>query len=147
MTADRDLLTGPSDDLLSLDEGEGHARIGGLLDALPARPGERPEELLLDLRLVDDRRLALALAFRAGRRFEGLRGAELDPRLFLYLPLALAQRERAVPLALADDTLTVAAASLDPDLTWVRERFPSLRIELVVSPRNELLNALGRVAT
>jgi type II secretion system (T2SS) protein E len=125
---DRDLLTGLADDLLGL----------------------------LDLRLVDDRELALALAIRAGRRFEGLRGVQLDHRLFLYLPLALAQRERAVPLALAQreravpltlagDALTVAAASLDPDLSWVRERFPSLRIELVVSPRNEILTALDRV--
>jgi type II secretion system (T2SS) protein E len=114
---DRDLLTGLADDLLGL----------------------------LDLRLVDDRELALALAIRAGRRFEGLRGVQLDHRLFLYLPLALAQRERAVPLALAADALTVAAASLDPDLSWVRERFPSLRIELVVSPRDEILTALDRV--
>lgn len=131
--------------LLELTGTTGHARVAGLLDALPGRPGERPEELLLDLRLVDDRRLALALAAHAGRRFEGLRGVRLDPRLFLYLPLALAQRERAVPLALADETLTVAAASLDPDLEWVRERFPSLHIELLVSPRNEILTALGRV--
>jgi hypothetical protein len=142
MTADRDLLTGLADDLLGLT---GHARIAGLLDALPARPGERPEELLLDLRLVDDRDLALALAIRAGRRFEGLRGIRLDERLFLYLPLALAQRERAVPLALTDDGLTVAAASLDPDLSWVRERFPSLHLELVVAPRNEILTALASV--
>jgi hypothetical protein len=142
MTADRDLLTGLADDTLGLAE---HARVAGLLDALPGRPGERPEELLLDLRLLDDRDLALALAIRAGRRFEGLRGVRLDERLFLYLPLALAQRERAVPLALTDDGLTVAAASLDPDLSWLHERFPSLRVELVVAPRNEILTALGRI--
>jgi Type II secretion system (T2SS), protein E, N-terminal domain len=139
---DRNLLAALADDLLGLTE---HARVGGLLDALPARPGERPEELLLDLRLVDDRRLALALALRAGRPFQGLRGVQLDHRLFLYLPLALAQRERAVPLSLGDGGLTVAAAALDPDLSWVRERFPSLHVELVVSPRNEILTALGRV--
>jgi hypothetical protein len=142
MTAGRDLLTGLVDDVLGLTE---HARVAGLLDALPGRPGERPEELLLDLRLVDDRDLALALAIRAGRRFEGLRDVRLDHRLFLYLPLALAQRERVLPLALTGDGLTVAAASLDPDLSWVRERFPSLRVELVVAPRNEILIALGRV--
>jgi hypothetical protein len=142
---DRDLLTGLANDLIAQLEDTDHARVAGLLDAMPARPGERPEELLLDLRLVDDRRLALALALRAGRPFEGLRGVRLDHRLFLYLPLALAQRERVVPLALADDTLTVAAASLDPDLGYVRERFPSLHVELLVSPRNEILEALGRV--
>ena len=33
-----------------------------LLDVLSGRPGERPEDVLLDLKLVDDHALALALA-------------------------------------------------------------------------------------
>jgi hypothetical protein len=123
-----------------------HARIGALLDSLrPRRPGERPEDLLVDLGLVDDRRLALALAFRSGRPFVGLRGVRLDHRLFLYVPLSLAQRERVVPLELTGDSLVVTAATLDPDLSHVEERFPSLELTLRLSPRNEVLDALRRV--
>jgi hypothetical protein len=116
-----------------------------LLDVLSGRPGERPEDVLLDLKLVDDHALALALAFRSGRPFAGLRLVTPDHRLFLYLPLHLAQRERVVPLTLEDDCLTIASAYLDPDLTSVEDRFPSLDVRLLVSPRVEVLEALQRV--
>jgi hypothetical protein len=121
------------------------ATLSALLDALAARPGERAEDVLLDLHLVDERRLAVALALRSGRRFEGLRGLEPDPRLFLYVPLVLAERERVVPLVLVGDTLTLASAYLDPSLDPFRERFPHLDVELVISPRSEILDALRRV--
>jgi hypothetical protein len=121
------------------------AGIAGLLDALAARPGERPEEVLLDLKLVDDQRLALALAFRSGRRYEGLRGFIPDHRLFLYIPLAMAQTQRLVPLVSVGDTLVVASAFIDTDLSYLRDRFPNLTVELVVAPRNEILEALQRV--
>jgi hypothetical protein len=143
---DRDLLTGLANDLIAQLEDTDHARVAGLLDAMPARPGERPEELLLDLRVVDDRRLALALALRAGRPFEGLRGVRLDHRLFLYLPLAHARAERICPLLLVGDRLTLASAYPDPDLTPIARRFPNLELDLVISPRDEILAALDRVA-
>lgn len=116
-----------------------------LLDVLAGRPGERPEDVLLDLNLVDGHALALALAIRSGRSFVGLRRVTPDHRLFLYLPLHLAQRERVVPLSLTDGQLRVASAYLDPDLSSVTERFPSLELDLVVSPRDEVLEALQRV--
>ncbi|HEY6962726.1 MAG TPA: hypothetical protein VI408_12620 [Gaiellaceae bacterium] len=122
------------------------AGLAGLLDAIDTRPGERPEETLLDLGLVDDRRLALSLAWRSGRPYQGLRGLVPDPRLFLYLPLSIANRERCVPLALRHESLRVASAFLDPDLGYLDGRFPNLRVELVVSPRREILAALQEVA-
>jgi hypothetical protein len=122
-------------------------RLGllALLDVLVGRPGERAEDVLLDLNLVDDHALALALALRSGRRYCGLREVAPDHRLFLYVPLHLAQRERVCPLALEDDRLTIASAYLDPELDRVSERFPSLELELVVSPRSEVLEALQRI--
>ena len=119
--------------------------IAALLDAIEARPGDRPEDVLLDVGLVDDRRLAFALALRSGRRYEGLRGFVPQHRLFLYVPLALAQRERVVPIVMVGDTLTLASAFLDPDLGLVRERFPNLKLDLALAPRNEILDALQRV--
>lgn len=122
------------------------AALAGLLDAIESRPGERPEETLLDLGLVDDRRLALSLAFRSGRAFQGLRGVVADARLFLYVPFSVANRERLLPLRLAGDTLQIASAFLDPDLGYLEGRFPNLHVDLVVSPRDEILAALEQVA-
>jgi hypothetical protein len=121
------------------------AGLLALLDVLSGRPGERAEDVLLDLKLVDDRALALALALRSGRPFRGLRDVAPDHRLFLYLPLHVAQRERVCPLALDDDRLTIASAYLDPDLRQVTERFPTFEVDLLVSPRTEVLEALHRI--
>jgi Type II secretion system (T2SS), protein E, N-terminal domain len=111
-----------------------------------ARPGERPEELLFDLRLVDESDYAHELAGRSGRRFTGLRSFEPDLRLFAYLPLAVAMRERVCPLVLIGDSLKLASAFLDPDLSYVGRRFPSLQLELAIAPRSEIIEALNRVA-
>ena len=144
--SDDDVLVALAGDVLpAADDDVRRASLAALLDAVHARPGERPEDVLLDLGLVDERRLAFALARRGGRAYEGLRGVAPDHRLFLYLPLALAQRERVVPLRLDGQGLVVATAFLDPDLRLVEERFPSLPVTLVLSPRHEILGALRRV--
>jgi type II secretion system (T2SS) protein E len=121
------------------------AGVLALTDVLVGRPGERPEDVLLDLKLVDDHALALALAFRSGLPYRGLRRLAPDHRLFLYLPVHVAQRERVCPLALDDGELVVASAYLDPDLTYVTDRFPAVSISLAVSPRSEVLEALQRI--
>jgi hypothetical protein len=87
----------------------------------------------------------LSLALRSGRPFLGLRGFAPDHRLFLYVPLHVAQRERLVPLVLIGDSLKIACAYLDPDVEFLRQRFPNLHLDLVVSPRREVLEALQRV--
>ena len=115
--------------------------------ARSARPGERAEEKLLDLGVVDERELALELAAGSGRPFTGLRGFVPDPALFLYVPLALALEERVCPLLLVGDSLKIASAYLDPDLSSVRARFPNLELDLVVGARSEILAALRSVST
>jgi hypothetical protein len=111
-----------------------------------ARPGERPEELLFDLWLLDEHGFAHELSGRTGRQFTGLRGFEPDPRLFFYLPLPVAMRQRVCPLVLVGDSLKLASAYLDPDLSYLARRFPSLQIELAIAPRSEILEALNRIA-
>jgi hypothetical protein len=110
-----------------------------------ARPGERPEELLFDLGLISEQEYALEAATKAGLRFSGLRGLEADPRLFVYLPLTIAMRERVCPILLVGDSLKLASAYLDPDLSYLTRRFPSLHADLMISPRSEILAALDRV--
>lgn len=141
-----DLLTDLAAELAGVQARDARTtRLAALLDTIATRPGEHPEDVLLDLRLVDDRQLALALAMRSGRRYQGLRGVRVDERLFLYLPYLVARRERVVPLVLVGDTLLVAAAYPDPDLSYLRENFPRLDLELAISPRDEILDALDRV--
>jgi hypothetical protein len=110
-----------------------------------ARPGERPEELLLDLGLVAERDFALEIAVRGRRQFVGLRGFIPDPKLFLYLPVSTAMAQRVCPLLLIGDSLKIASAYLDPDLRSVEMRFPKLELDVVISPRSEVLEALGLV--
>ena len=110
-----------------------------------ARPGERPEELLFDLSLLDEHDFALEIASRAGRPFAGLRDFVPDPRLFVYLPVPIAMRERVCPLVLIGDSLKLASAFLDPDLSYLERRFPNLSLDLGIAPRGEILEALNRV--
>ncbi len=110
-----------------------------------ARPGERAEELLFDLGLLDEHDFALELASRAGRAYAGLRDFVPDPRLFVYLPVPIAIRERVCPLVVIGDSLKLASAFLDPELSYLERRFPSLTIDLGIAPRREILAALNRV--
>lgn len=117
------------------------ALLGALMPR--TRPGERPEEVLLDLGVVADDDFALQLAVRSGLSMVGLRGFTPDEKLFLYVPVSLAQHERVCPLVLVGDSLKLASAYLDPDLSYVRGRFPQLDLELVVASRSEILAALA----
>jgi hypothetical protein len=80
----------------------------------------------------------LELALRHGMRYSGLRDLELDPRLLLYVPLELCEREMVVPLCVSDELLEVATAFVDPDLGVTQGRFPDLRIELVFAPSERI---------
>jgi type II secretion system (T2SS) protein E len=71
---------------------------------------------------------------------------EIDYRLFSYIPLELAWRETILPIRLDGDTLTVAAADTDPDLSETAACFPGLALELVVEPAQAIRETL-RAAT
>jgi hypothetical protein len=119
-----------------------------LLSALErrARPGERPEELLLDLGIISDRDLAFQLALTSQLQFAGLRGFVPDERLFLYIPVSLAVSERICPLVMVGNSLKIASAFIDPDLSYLEQRFPNLDVELVLAARGEILAALAHIA-
>ncbi len=87
---------------------------------------------------------ALRIALDAGLPFTGLRGVELDARLWRYLPLAHAVEQRMVPVRLAGDVLHLAAATPDPDLSPLLQRFPKLELALSIAPEREISAALSR---
>jgi hypothetical protein len=142
MSADEDF-----DWSFPLDRTRASVQESAILESLArrARPGERSEELLFDLGLLDEHDFALEIASRAGRAYAGLRDFVPDPRLFVYLPLPIAVRERVCPLVLIGDSLKVASAFLDPELSHLEGRFPNLTVELGIAPRSEILAALNRV--
>jgi hypothetical protein len=76
----------------------------------------------------------LELALRHGMRYSGLRDLRPDPRLLLYVPLEICEREAVVALCVGEELLEVATAFVDPDLEIVAGRFPDLEIELVFAP-------------
>lgn len=116
-----------------------------LLEALPAlADGEHAEDKLLELGWLSERDLGLQIALGAGREFTGLRDFTPDPKLFLYVPLAVAEREKVVPMVVVGDTLKLASAYYEPDLALVRQRFPKVELELVVATRSEVEAALER---
>jgi hypothetical protein len=96
--------------------------------------------------MTDDAHAAMAVALDAGLGYTGLRDFEPDPKLFHYLPPALAARERTVPVILVGDRLKVASSRPDPDLSLVRQRFPYLTVDIVIAPAVEIERALQRAS-
>ena len=74
----------------------------------------------------DTSRAALDVALRHGLPYTGLRGFEPDLRLFHYIPLTVAVQHRVLPLLIVGDTLKVASAAPDPDLSLLRDRLSVL---------------------
>ena len=93
---------------------------------------------------VDSTRAALETALRHGLPFEGLRDFEPDPRLFHYVPPAYAVQHRLLPLVIVGDTLKVASATPEPDLSLLRTRFPYLTVDIVIAPGPEIDRILER---
>lgn len=88
---------------------------------------------------------ALRIALDAGLPYTGLRGFDVDPRLWHYVPQRLALAERIVPVILVGDTLTVAATRPDPDLTHLRAAFPNLQLSVAIAPTAEIDQLLRRL--
>jgi Type II secretion system (T2SS), protein E, N-terminal domain len=86
---------------------------------------------------------ALALAFRAGLPFVGLRDHEPDPELDRLIPPDAAHAARVVPLAAGEDHLRLAVADPEADITALAPYIRDLRVELAVADRDEVEAILG----
>lgn len=86
----------------------------------------------------------LRIAMENGLRYSALSDFQVDVRLWRYLPLALALRERVVPVIVIGDTLTIASTRPDPDLTDLHRHFPNLRTEILIAPAPSIDAALTR---
>ena len=90
--------------------------------------------------LTDD---ALALAFRTGLPYVGLRDHAHDPDLDRLIPPDAARAARAVPLGADDDHIRVAVADPDADLSALTPYVADHEIELALAPREEIDAILG----
>lgn len=88
--------------------------------------------------MTESERAALELALDSGRPYLGLRGVRPDPNLLLYLPAALARGGEVVPLSLHDNVLQLACVKPDPDLAPLRARLPRLKLDLCISPADDI---------
>jgi hypothetical protein len=86
---------------------------------------------------------ALALAFRTGLPYVGLRDHAHDPDLDRLIPPDAARRARATPLAADDDRVRLAVADPNTDLSTLDPYLAGRQVELAVSPREELDTILG----
>jgi hypothetical protein len=86
---------------------------------------------------------ALALAFRAGLPFVGLRDHQHDPELDRFIPPDAARAARVVLLSAGDDYLRVALADPEADLTALRPYLGDRRVELAVAADHEVEALLG----
>ena len=84
------------------------------------------------------------MALQHGLAYTGLRDFEPDPRLWHYIPVSFAVSNRVVPMLVVGDTLKVASAEPNPDLTQLKTRFPALAVDIVIAPAPEIDRVLER---
>ena len=93
---------------------------------------------------LDSSQAALDVALRSGLPYTGLREFDADPRLFHYVPLQYAVQHRILPMLIVGDTLKIASAVPDPDLSLLTTRFPYLAVDIVIAPGPEIDRVLER---
>jgi Type II secretion system (T2SS), protein E, N-terminal domain len=86
---------------------------------------------------------ALALAFRSGLPFVGLRDHAPDPDLDRIVPPDAACTARALPLAAEADHIRLAVADPDADLSALDPFLTGRQVDLALAPREELDAILG----
>lgn len=79
----------------------------------------------------------------AGLPYTGLRDFAVDPRMWLYVPHAVALAQQVVPMTLIGNRLQVASAGSSPDLSVIRKHFPALQIDVTIAPAAEIHRVLA----
>jgi type II secretion system (T2SS) protein E len=85
----------------------------------------------------------LALAFRTGLPFVGLRDHEHDPDLDRLIPPHAASGARAVPVAADDDHVRLVVADPGTDLSGLEPYLSGRQVELALAAREEIDAILG----
>lgn len=86
---------------------------------------------------------ALALAFRTGHSYVGLRNYEPDAELDRVIPPDAARAARVIPLAADADHLRLAVTDPEADLTALDRYLDGRRVDLAIAPADELDAILG----
>jgi hypothetical protein len=86
---------------------------------------------------------ALAIAFRTGLPFVGLRDHAHDPDLDRLVPPDAARTARAIPLTADDDRIRLAVADPDTDLSTLDRYLAGRQVDLALAPSEEIDTILG----
>ena len=86
---------------------------------------------------------ALALAFRTGLPYVGLRDHEHDPELDRCVPPQAARAARVVLLTADDDHLRLAVTDPEPDLSILTPYIADRDVQIAIASRDELDAVLG----
>ena len=86
---------------------------------------------------------ALALAFRSGLPFVGLRDHAHDPDLDRLIPPDAARTARAIPLTADADRIRLAVADPDTDLSPLDRYLAGREVALALAPSEEIDKILG----
>ena len=107
--------------------------------------GEKLGRLLVQGGILTEDQMAEALADQKGLSYVRLTASTIDPSVAALIPLRVARRHAVVPIALCDDTLTLAMS--DPlnieavDDVRVRTGY---QVNVVVSTESEVLHAIDK---
>src|SRR5947199_1369334 len=143
-------------------DGAGRRRLGELLLAegvvtpdqlnraleIHRATGERLGQVLLDMGVVDEERMAAPLGRQIGAEFVRLVGTNLREDVLTLLPQQLASRLQAIPIARARGLLTVAM--VDPlDVVAIDDirRTTGLSIKVALTTVQDFQYALGQYPT
>ena len=104
------------------------------------------DQILLDTGAIDDVRIAKALSRQLNIPLIDLKDVEIPQQVAFLVPLEIAKKHLVVPVRESEGKLLVAMVNpLDSQAIRVLRVATQKKIEVAVSPRQEILSTFGRI--
>ena len=104
------------------------------------------DQMLLDTGVLDDLNIARALAKQVKVPFLRLKDLEIPQKVASLIPVKVAKKHLVVPVKVSEGKLLVAMANpLDSEAIQALRLMTGMKIEVAVSPREDILETLVKV--